>query len=367
MDVATIVAVCVLILFGIVYIILFGFLYALNRKIIRGRLSDDVIEKDIHDQYAEYLETKVSKDEEDDSFMTFHLKKRKKKKNGSIASAVFTWIVCLFCVAILVFSVVVRNSGNHLFFGNTALMVVETGSMSEKYEGNTYLFENECDDQIEGGSLITITNDFDMELLHIYAFESLEEPGTVYIHRLISISYNNDNEEVYTFRGDANNASMLDEMFVSKDRIIGEYTGYQNWGLGQVILYLQSGIGMIAVAVAVMVLFGFYLFADLRDKQYERRFSALSTKAFQITLKWDNILGERKKNEKLLKKIKIVDKGDPVYTLTLQEGYPVLSSSEAISNPDSKGKVKVKIDESHEIKEFDKKNLAYKRKGYFER
>ena len=75
----------------------------------------------------------------------------------------------------------------------------------------------------------------------------------IIVHRVYSIG-EKDGHKLFTFRGDANPASMSGEINVTSDRIVGVFDGYQNQVLGSIVIYIQSGTGLISVfAIAIMI------------------------------------------------------------------------------------------------------------------
>lgn len=68
-----------------------------------------------------------------------------------------------------------------------------------------------------------------MKINDIYAFYNPD--GQIIVHRLVAI-YDDEGEITYQFKGDANAASAPYETDVTMDKIIGKYTGYQNFIAG---------------------------------------------------------------------------------------------------------------------------------------
>lgn len=349
-DNSMIVAIVVLVLFGFVYFVLFVGMYRSRKRTILARLEDDDMEEEIYDEYNQYIESK-----EPVSFPEYVKGKQKKDRKYTIFSGIIAALVSLICIGILVFSIETRARGDQVFFGDTAILVVKTGSMSEKNENNGYLFEYGLDNQIEGSSLVTITKNYDsIDLYDIVAFEGKD--GETVIHRVIAINEEEDGSITYNFRGDANSGSLDYELHVTQDRIIGKYTGFQNLFLGQFIMYMQSGIGLISVVVAVVVVLTYYLYCNFSLRLYERRYQYLSSRAFLDSIKWDEIRGMRARKALLLQEIQIVDLHERVVLLHDQDGYHAGDVGTVISK-ENKGMYHVQMDYGSRILNVNKDNF----------
>lgn len=226
--------------------------------------------------------------------------KKKQKKRVIISNTLF----CIFYAIILIMlgvSIGFRLNGQQLFFGNTTLVAIYTGSMeTANITNNTYLEENGLlgpENRIIQYSLIGLNklNDpADMKLYDIYGFKNSE--GTLIVHRLIRIYTNTSSGETYyTFRGDANSASLSYEITVKYDQIVGVYNGFQNTTLGITLIYLQSNIGLIAIISAFVFLATYQSTEHFIDLAYDKRSQAI---AKQIDAK-PYILEKKKQTEKV--------------------------------------------------------------------
>lgn len=233
------------------------------------------------------------------------LEARKKSKKWSIISNIFFAIFYILILILLGVSISFRVSNQQLYFGDTTLVAIYTGSMeTANTTDNKYLEENDLlgqENRITQYSLIgldKVLNESDMKLYDIYGFKNSE--GTLIVHRLIRIYTNQENGVTYyTFRGDANSASLSYELVVTFDQVVGVYNGFQNYGLGVSIIYLQSNIGLIAIIAAFTFLAVYQSTEHFIDEAYDKRTQEI---AKQIDAK-PYILQKKKQVEKVTQKV----------------------------------------------------------------
>lgn len=216
------------------------------------------------------------------TFMSCILSKRKnQKKTNLIFNIIFT-LLYVVTIAVIAFSVVYRVKKQQVFFGNTAVMTIQTGSMETVNENNHYVHDNNLLDdkyRIEQYSLIGITkvkSEDDVHLGDIMAY--IDNEGKTIVHRVVEINTNDKNETEYKLQGDANNVSSYYESHLTFDKFIGKYNGFQSFGLGVVITYCQSNIGLISLFAAVMFLLSYNICEEKVDKAYEKRREVIATK-----------------------------------------------------------------------------------------
>ena len=127
--------------------------------------------------------------------------------------------------------------------GNQGILVVASGSMSEKNEANGYLIENNLNNQFNTYDTIVIKKvryESDLALYDVIAF--VDSEGKTVIHRIIDIEFGTDGRIHYETRGDSNNAS--DKFRPCIDDIQGKYTGKKIPVIGMFALFMQSPIGI---------------------------------------------------------------------------------------------------------------------------
>ena len=312
-SIAFVVSICVIIGFAIVFSILFALYGYYKIKNIKNGHENIVIETSLKRRYRKILnnpkteviddnlyyelqgQTKESKtylrvDDTDNleenvkesTINTIYdsiIDDKRRNKKFQIIYNIFFGILYAVLVVIFGFALGFRLGGEQLFFGNTTLMTIQTGSMETINNENKHIFENNLTDQIEQFSLIGIDKvaQEDIELYDILAYQS--ESGDIIVHRVTRIYTSSDtNITYYTLKGDANTSSSAEELTLTYDKVIGRYNGFQNYGLGVTLTYLQSNIGLVAIAAAAIFLITYNVTESLIDKAYDNQTLIISKK-----------------------------------------------------------------------------------------
>ena len=257
-----VIALSLIILFAITYFILFKMAFKLKIKLIQYGDSDDEILKSLTKEYKKY-----NKKERRESFLDTIKDKNKHSILYTVTLNIVIGLFSVLCIGLIVIGLYFRLNNQQVFINDTTLLVVETGSMSVKEEHNTYLTENNLNNQIKARSLINIKKTNDYQIYDICAFNTKD--GVV-VHRIIDIKEENG-KKLYTFRGDANRYSINFEIGVAETDIIGEFNGFASPLLGTTILFMQSGIGMISILVSLIIYALYTIYYDQSTKAYEER------------------------------------------------------------------------------------------------
>ena len=206
---------------------------------------------------------------------------KRKSKKWRVVSNVFFGIFYVLLLILLGFSIAFKVTNQQLYFGNSGLVAIYTGSMESVNDENEYIKEQGlegAENRIMQYSLIgvdKVTSPDQMELYKIYGYRTPE--GNLIVHRLIRIYTNPEtNVTYYTFRGDANSESLSFELTITLDEIVGKYTGFQNYGLGVTLTYLQSTIGIVAMAAALIFLITYNITEDRIETNYYKRILLIS-------------------------------------------------------------------------------------------
>ena len=267
-NVSMAVAITVLVLLFLSFAGLFFIYYRYFRKSVDNALEDRYILRDmVRRSRPFFVEVGKSYDAgstEGPSYLENLEEKKKKARGWKILSNSVLVAFYLAFVALMAAAVSIRAQGDSFLVGDKTYLVIKTGSMETVNSANSYIDENNLDDQIMAYSLIEIeeVKEEDMKLYDIYAFRA---NGTIVVHRLISMGKNG--EIRYAFRGDANASSASYEVSVPFDDILGVYTGWNSFELGLFVNYAQSYIGIITIALA-LILIGFY---DIMDAAIGKR------------------------------------------------------------------------------------------------
>ena len=136
-----------------------------------------------------------------------------------------------------------------------AVKVIASPSMSSKYEGNEYLFDNHLDNQL---------NTFDIVLLHklpaeedlkLYDIVVYEVEGYMVIHRIIGIEEPNEahpDERYFLLQGDA--AEFPDRFPVRYSQMRSIYKNQRIGMIGSFVYFMQSPAGILCY---ILILFTF--------------------------------------------------------------------------------------------------------------
>ncbi len=225
---------------------------------------------------VESKETKQS--EKPASYLELIAKKEKKSKISKIVFLSLYGVFAAFIIALMITSITYRVNGDMLFINDTTYLTIKTPSMSDVHKENTYIQENNLDNQIEQYALINVKRVASVDELNIYDVVAFKANDLIYVHRLIEKNEGSDGEILLTFKGDANNGSYSFEKGVSFDNVIGVYNGYQSLFWGTMITYLQSNIGIIAMTLALVFLVNLEVQEELIDCDYSKRLKYLATK-----------------------------------------------------------------------------------------
>lgn len=285
-DYVYIVGIVVILLFAIAFITLAIFFFNAKKKTITHSLEDEEIQLEIEQDLKKF----AKKNKSNENIIDYYNKKQKKNKVfGKIGVSIVT-VLYIAVVALICFSVSVKKNNQQMWFGNTAMLVIETDSMSQAYKGNTYLKDYEMmgeENRIAQYSFITITKERkyidNIKPFDVVAFKMLSSDNKTYItivHRLIEVTYDSEGNPLYTFRGDANVKSMAGEYQIKKDMIVGVYEtdgykGAKNLPLGYAICYFQSNIGIIILVIAFMLMLIYSILAEKLFFIYDTRYNEL--------------------------------------------------------------------------------------------
>ena len=243
-------------LFIFVSLVLFlGVLIYLNyknsKRIIEGGLDDELIIKEKQKE-----------------------KEKKKSKFFTILGKAISYVVTFIVGAFFIFSMSVRLMEDMTPNGMSTMQVVVSDSMSYKHEKNTYLEENNLNDQFHKFDLVTIhklPDEFDLKLYDIVVYKYNKDISL--IHRIIAIEEPNEQHPEhrhFLLKGDANEYN--DKFPVLYEQMEAIYTGDRISYLGSFVLFLQSPAGWICIIFIVFMVF-FIPKAEeklqaLRDKRY---------------------------------------------------------------------------------------------------
>lgn len=287
-NVIYIICLIVVIFFAIVFISISALYSRAKKKLYINKLEDKNVQKDVDIYYQKIVN---SKKDNEDLYKTVERRKSNEKKLLKFWN-VFLTVIYVFVLGFLVYGAVNRIKGTPSFVNNIAPLVIETSSMEDVSSSNNYIKDNNLEgkeNRLEQYAYITINNNenvinnistYDVVAFKMPVMQEGKQVNIIVVHRLIEIKTDSNGEKLYTFRGDANPLSLASEVNVSKDRIVGvyqskDYKGAYNLGFGYFVVYIQSSIGIITVAVAFLLLVIYsFLFKGITDS-YDVRFLVL--------------------------------------------------------------------------------------------
>ena len=276
----------VILLFVLVYILLFRNISKYKCSLVRKKEEDIDILDDILQDFDKFKISNINRLQKGkrkySSYKDYVEGKKVDEKRSNIIYSSISFVIALAFVALVGFSLSLRSNNEQVFIGDSALLVIKTDSMSTKNEENEYLFDEDydnVDNQFPANSLISIKKieEQDIKLFNIYAFKA---NNVTYVHRLIGITIDDNGNNLYTFRGDVNNASMTLESNLLYEDIVGEYTGFNSLFLGSIISYFNSSVGILTVFLAISMLIFYYYYVGKYQNAYEERRNILINKAF---------------------------------------------------------------------------------------
>jgi len=150
---------------------------------------------------------------------------------------------------------------------HTARITIVSGSMSYKYDQNTYLDENGLDNQIPLYSLIELEKLDESDEIALYDVCAYQNnKGDYIVHRIVGV-VEKDDGPYYRFKGDANENS--DFYLVKRAEVLYRWTGKQNVVLGRTISFVRSEIGIIVLLYILALMIVAEVLNDRKKKFFE--------------------------------------------------------------------------------------------------
>lgn len=207
-------------------------------------------------------------------------KVKKRRKIMSIIKSICFYGILIIIIPIFIFSIINKFTGGTAMIGGKSIMVVASGSMSEKNKENNYLVENNLNNQFATYDIIVlkeVTDPTSIKLYDVIAFKNDKNENI--IHRIIAINDNNG-EVTYTTRGDANNAS--DTYHPKYEDIIGRYSNSKIKGIGIFVIFFQSYPGIITILSMIYILIMIDILSNKLRKEQDSRVNKLASVIEQI-------------------------------------------------------------------------------------
>ncbi len=204
--------------------------------------------------------------------------KEKIQKKRKTISIIKNCVFCIFLaiiIPVIALAVVSKANGSVMMIGGNSVMVVASGSMGEKNKANNYLFTQNLDNQFQTYDIIGISKvktDDDLKQYDVIAF--INDKGINVIHRIIDFEYS-EGKRLYVTRGDSNNAT--DSYKPSFDDVIGKYNGKRVPLAGMLVLFFQSGSGIVTALAVIYCLFMIDHLSSKMNQASSKRLDILSS------------------------------------------------------------------------------------------
>ncbi len=186
-----------------------------------------------------------------------------------IASVSLCAVLCVLFILVGISSCIGDTNVKNL----PAIKVIASTSMSEKYENNKHLFENDLNDQLQLFDVVLLhelPKEEDIELYDIVVYEHVS--GALLIHRVIGIEEPNEshpNERYFLLQGDA--VHYPDTFPVRYCQMKSIYRGERLPNVGSFVYFMQSPAGIICLILIVVSMLLMPI-ADkfIRNAEYDR-------------------------------------------------------------------------------------------------
>lgn len=186
-------------------------------------------------------------------------------------------ILCLILIPILVINCILivkglTNKDEVPSIGGNAPLVVLTGSMDPTIKAGDLIVCKKIDaEEIQEGDVIAF-------------FDPEGNGSSIVTHRVIRIDVDPVSGEI-SFRTQGDNNDIADMTPVPAENLVGIWTGTRIGGLGYVVLFTQSTVGLIVIIAVVVAAIIIYLIVRKRIQDKEKQGDIDSLKAELEALK----------------------------------------------------------------------------------
>ena len=208
--------------------------------------------------------------------------------NKKIIVNVIGIILCVILIPILFincFLIVkgIANKNEVPSIGGNAPLIVLTGSM---------------DPTIKAGDLI-VTKKVDAKDVKVGDVISFFDPegngSSIVTHRVIGIEIDETSGEIF-FRTQGDNNDIADMTPVPERNLVGRWEGTRFWGLGYVVLFTQSTVGIIVI-IAVIVA-GIFVYMMIRKRIQDKETDSLKAELAALKAAQGGEIGEKVPSDK---------------------------------------------------------------------
>ena len=197
-------------------------------------------------------------------FKKLQLSRKKKRllKSCNIILNTLAIVLIIFLGSMILIS-------NNILPSKYQLLVVTSDSMAYKNEDNTYLDENNLNNQFKTNDLILIEKVSSYDEINLYDIICYQDSNQLVIHRVIDNSFNS----YFITKGDANLNS--DPIRVSFNQVIGKYTNFKIENIGEFIFFTKSIDGICLFIDLLMILASYLICDEITKKENLKRLKYL--------------------------------------------------------------------------------------------
>jgi len=204
-------------------------------------------------------------------------KKRKENRVFLWVNRIVSLLMCVIFVTAFSFAVYIRLAEDRPANGIPSIKVVKSESMSKKHPDNTYLADNDLNDQFQMFDVVVCNHLPAEDELKLYDIVVYKQEDLYVIHRIVGIEEPNENHpgvRHFLLQGDA--VENPDKFPVLYSQMQGIYEGNRIPFVGSFILFLQSPAGWLCVLLVIFSMVVTPIVEKKIKEATEKRISAFS-------------------------------------------------------------------------------------------
>lgn len=201
---------------------------------------------------------------------------------SGIIDKIISVVFCAFFVVFFIFSLSLNLSEEKKVGDVPVMRVVQSGSMSKKYDKNTYLFLNDLNNQIQTFDIIVtekLPDEMDLKLYDIVVYEV---DDMLIVHRIVKIEEPNSKHpdcRWFTLQGD--NVQYPDKTPVLYSQMRAIYNGNRIPYIGSFVSFMQSPAGWLCIILIVTCMVAIPVVEKILEREREKRLIALGELPFE--------------------------------------------------------------------------------------
>lgn len=200
------------------------------------------------------LLTKSIKNGAEDEILKKEYKKKEvsKPKLKKVFNIISYFILCAIFITLFIFTLIPKLTCDGNKISTSTAVVVKSTSMAEKNKGNSYLFDNNLNNQFDMFDIIFISKlpkEADLKLYDIVVYNL---DNTWVVHRIVKIeepNSNHPNKRIFTLQGDA--VDNPDYKSVTYDQMSAIYSGKKIPFIGSIVMFAQSVPGIMCIVAII--------------------------------------------------------------------------------------------------------------------